>query len=132
MEGRWGLTLLLTGGPLAEHGEYVKQAEAAGYTDLWSGETAGPDGFTPLALSAAWTERVRLGTGIVGGFPRGPAPLPPEGGGPPARRRQRRALRPRHRLLLGPDHRRLDRHPLREASLQGPRDARIPPRRTCG
>jgi probable F420-dependent oxidoreductase len=78
VEGRWGLTLPLTGVPLAEHGEYVKRAEAAGYTDLWTGETAGPDGFTPLALSAAWTERVRLGSGIVGVFQRGPALLAQE------------------------------------------------------
>jgi probable F420-dependent oxidoreductase len=78
VEGRWGLTLPLTGVPLAVHGEYVKRAEAAGYTDLWSGETAGPDGFTPLALSAAWTERMRLGTGIVGVFQRGPALLAQE------------------------------------------------------
>ena len=78
MEGRWGLTLPLTGVPLAQTGEYVKRAEAAGYTDLWSGETAGPDGFTPLALSAAWTERMRLGTGIVGVFQRGPALLAQE------------------------------------------------------
>jgi probable F420-dependent oxidoreductase len=63
---------------LAQHGEYVKRAEAAGYTDLWSGETAGPDGFTPLALSAAWTEKMRLGTGIVGVFQRGPALLAQE------------------------------------------------------
>jgi probable F420-dependent oxidoreductase len=78
VEGRWGLTLPLTGVPLAQHGEYVKRAEAAGYTDLWSGETAGPDGFTPLALSAAWTEKMRLGTGIVGVFQRGPALLAQE------------------------------------------------------
>ena len=78
MEGRWGLTLPLTGVPLADTGEYVKRAEAAGYTDLWSGETAGPDGFTPLALSAAWTEKMRLGTGIVGVFQRGPALLAQE------------------------------------------------------
>jgi probable F420-dependent oxidoreductase len=78
VEGRWGLTLPLTGVPLAEHSEYVKRAEAAGYTDLWTGETAGPDGFTPLALSAAWTERVRLGSGIVGVFQRGPALLAQE------------------------------------------------------
>jgi len=75
MERRWGLTLPLAGVPLADHGEHVKHAEAAGYTDLWTGETAGPDGFTPLALSAAWTERARLGTGIVGVFQRGPALL---------------------------------------------------------
>jgi probable F420-dependent oxidoreductase len=78
VEGRWGLTLPLTGVPLAAHGEFVKRAEAAGYTDLWSGETAGPDGFTPLTLSAAWTERMRLGTGIVGVFQRGPALLAQE------------------------------------------------------
>src|SRR5205807_8932750 len=46
-----------------------------GYDDLWTGDTAGPDGFTPLALAAAWTERVRLGTGIVNVFTRGPAVL---------------------------------------------------------
>jgi len=72
---RWGLTLPLPGLTLADHEELVKRAEVAGYTDLWTGETAGPDGFTPLALSAAWTERARLGTGIVGVFQRGPALL---------------------------------------------------------
>ena len=61
--------------PLAAHEDLVKRAEAAGYTDLWSGETNGPDGFTPLAFAAAWTERARLGTGVVGVFQRGPALL---------------------------------------------------------
>jgi len=78
MSQRWGLTLPLPGISLADHKEHVVQAEAAGYTDLWSGETAGPDGFTPLSLSAAWTERMRLGTGIVGVFQRGPALLAQE------------------------------------------------------
>jgi probable F420-dependent oxidoreductase len=76
--GRWGLTLPLPGLSLAAHEELVKRAEAAGYTDLWSGETNGPDGFTPLALSAAWTEQARLGTGVVGVFQRGPALLAQE------------------------------------------------------
>jgi probable F420-dependent oxidoreductase len=75
---RWGLTLPLSGLPLADHEELVKRAEAVGYTDFWSGETNGPDGFTPLTLSAAWTERARLGTGIVGVFQRGPALLAQE------------------------------------------------------
>jgi probable F420-dependent oxidoreductase len=75
---RWGLTLPLSGVPLADHEELVKRAEAVGYTDFWSGETNGPDGFTPLTLSAAWTERARLGTGIVGVFQRGPALLAQE------------------------------------------------------
>jgi probable F420-dependent oxidoreductase len=70
--------LPLAGVSLADTGEFVKRAEAAGYTDIWSGETAGPDGFTPLTLSAAHTERVRLGTGIVGVFQRGPALLAQE------------------------------------------------------
>ena len=72
---RWGLTLPLPNLPLRDHAELVRRAEATGYTDMWSGETQGPDGFTPLALAAAWTDRVRLGTGVVGVFTRGPALL---------------------------------------------------------
>jgi probable F420-dependent oxidoreductase len=72
---RWGLTLPLPSLPLRDHADLIRGAEAAGYTDLWSGETQGPDGFTPLALAAAWTDRVRLGTGVVGVFTRGPALL---------------------------------------------------------
>jgi len=75
MASRWGLTLPLPTLPLADHEDLVRRAEAAGYTDLWSGETNGPDGFTPLALAAAWTEKARLGTGIVGVMTRGPALL---------------------------------------------------------
>ncbi len=62
---RWGLTLPLPATPLSASAEHVKRAEAAGYTDIWSGETNGPDGFTPLALCCEWTEGVRLGTGVV-------------------------------------------------------------------
>lgn len=61
--------------PLSGHEDLLRRAEAAGYTDLWSGETNGPDGFTPLALAAAWTSEIRLGTGVVGVFQRGPALL---------------------------------------------------------
>ena len=72
---RWGLTLPLPMTSLADQADLVKRAEAAGYTDLWSGETAGPDGFTPLAFAAAHAESVRVGTGVVGVFQRGPALL---------------------------------------------------------
>jgi probable F420-dependent oxidoreductase len=74
-ELRWGLTLPFAGVPLAEHEPLVRRAEAAGYDDLWTGETNGADGFTPLALAAAWTSRMRLGTGVVNPYTRGPAVL---------------------------------------------------------
>jgi hypothetical protein len=72
---RWGLTLPFAGVPLAATAPLVRRAEAAGWDDLWTGDTSGPDGFTPLALAAAWTERMRLGTGVVNAFTRGPAVL---------------------------------------------------------
>lgn len=75
---RWGLTLPLPTMALADHAEHLRRAGSVGYTDLWSGETQGPDGFTPLALAAAWTEGLRLGTGVVGVFTRGRALLAQE------------------------------------------------------
>jgi probable F420-dependent oxidoreductase len=75
---RWGLTVPLTGIALPENAELLRRAETAGYTDLWSGETNGPDGFTPLTLASAWTEKVRLGTGVVGVMQRGRALLAQE------------------------------------------------------
>ncbi len=72
---RWGLTLPFPGVTLRDHRALVQRAEAAGYDDLWTGETNGPDGFTPLVLAAAWTDRLRLGTGVVNPFTRGPGVL---------------------------------------------------------
>jgi probable F420-dependent oxidoreductase len=78
MASRWGLTLPLPATTLAGSEDAVKRAEAAGYTDIWSGETNGPDGFTPLALCSQWTEQARLGTGVVGVMQRGRALLAQE------------------------------------------------------
>lgn len=72
---RWGLSVPLMGVPLAEHADVIRTAERLGYTDLWSLEVDGGDAFTPLALAAAWSERLRLGTAIVGTFTRGPMTL---------------------------------------------------------
>src|ERR687895_413706 len=72
---RWGLSLELPGLPLSEHPEVVRAAEQAGYTDGWPGEVQGHDGFTPVVLAATCTERMRLGTGVVNVFTRGPAVL---------------------------------------------------------
>jgi len=74
-DARWGLTLPLPGVGLADSVALIQQAERDGFDDLWTGDTSGPDGFTPLVLAAAHTERVRLGTGIVNPFTRGPAVL---------------------------------------------------------
>jgi probable F420-dependent oxidoreductase len=72
---RWGLTLPFTGLPLRDHRELVERAERAGFDDFWTGETNGPDGFTPLVQAAVWTSGMRLGTGVVNAFTRGPAVL---------------------------------------------------------
>jgi probable F420-dependent oxidoreductase len=72
---RWALTLPFASVPLREHHALIEGAEAVGYDDLWSGETTGTDAFTPIALAAAWTEHMRLGTGVVNAFTRGPAVL---------------------------------------------------------
>ena len=74
-ERRWGLSLELPGLRLRERGPVIQAAEQAGYTDAWLGEVAGDDGFTPVALAATCTERMRLGTGVVNVFTRGPAVL---------------------------------------------------------
>lgn len=70
-----GLTIPLTSKPLAQQREVVEAAEALGYTDLWSSETAQADAFTPLALASAWAPDLRLGTAIVPVHTRGPALL---------------------------------------------------------
>ena len=75
MARRWGLSLDLPGLSLAEAAPVIRAAEDAGYTDGWPGEVAGHDGFTPVALAATATERMRLGTGVVNVFTRGPSVL---------------------------------------------------------
>lgn len=74
-ETRWGLTITFAGVRFRDLEPLVKAAEAAGWQDLWSAETAGYDGFTQLAAAASWTTDVRLGTGVIGVFQRGPALL---------------------------------------------------------
>lgn len=69
-EPRWGLTVPFAGVSLADHEPLLRAAELAGYQDLWTGETNGHDGFTPLAMAAAWTDEMRLGTGVVNPFTR--------------------------------------------------------------
>lgn len=72
---RYGLTLPIETVPLAEYRPLVEELVDLGYTDVWSGEAAHADGFTPLALSAAIAPTLRVGTAIIPVQTRGPALL---------------------------------------------------------
>src|SRR6266702_7788386 len=61
--------------PLRELGPLVRRIEAAGYDSVWSAESTDFDGFTPLVVAAEHSERLRLVTGIVNAYTRGPALL---------------------------------------------------------
>ncbi len=69
----YGITVPFDDVPLSEHREWFEELADLGYTDLWSSEADGTDAFTPLALAAAWTPSLRLGTAIVPAYTRGPA-----------------------------------------------------------
>ena len=59
--------------PLHEHKDIYPALIDMGYTDFWSSEANGTDGFTPLALAAAWAPTARLGIAIIPAYTRGPA-----------------------------------------------------------
>jgi probable F420-dependent oxidoreductase len=61
--------------PLHELGPLVRRIEEAGYESVWSAESTDFDGFTPLAVAAEHSERLRLVTGIVNVYTRGPGLL---------------------------------------------------------
>ncbi len=74
VQKRWALSLPLDGFTLAEHADIAREAEGLGYTDAWSLEIDGVDGFAPLAVAAMAT-KMRVGTAIANVFTRGPATL---------------------------------------------------------
>jgi probable F420-dependent oxidoreductase len=69
------MTVPLGGVTLADHGAVFAALAEAGFTDVWSSEVAGADGFTPLTLAAAWEPRLQLGTAVAPVFTRGPGLL---------------------------------------------------------
>ena len=69
---RNGMTVPLPG-HLHTHREGLAKLADLGYSDIWSAESDGADGFTPLAMAAAWEPRLRLGTAIIPAFTRSPA-----------------------------------------------------------
>jgi probable F420-dependent oxidoreductase len=71
---RYGITVPLNA-PLSDHPRLVRELAAAGYTDIWSAEIDGLDGFTPLTVAALADPALQLGTAIVSPYTRGPATL---------------------------------------------------------
>jgi probable F420-dependent oxidoreductase len=61
--------------PLAEQRPLFEALPDLGYTDVWSAESNGADGFTPLALASVWAPSLRLGNAIIPAYTRGPATL---------------------------------------------------------
>ena len=72
---RLALTIPFNGVPLHELGPLVRGIDEAGYDSVWSAESTDFDGFTPLVVAAEHSTRLRLATGIVSVYTRGPAIL---------------------------------------------------------
>lgn len=72
---RYGITIPLDGVNLLGHEAWYHRLADLGYSDVWSAETNGADGFTPLALAAAWEPRLHLGIAVAPAYTRGPALL---------------------------------------------------------
>ena len=70
---RYGMTIPFGGLPLHAQREWIEELPDLGYTDVWSAESDGADGFTPLALASVWAPSLRLGTAIIPAYTRGPA-----------------------------------------------------------
>jgi probable F420-dependent oxidoreductase len=71
---RHGITVPFEG-PLHAQRDLFREFADLGYTDFWSSEADGTDGFTPLVLASQWTPEVRLGIAIVPVYTHGPALL---------------------------------------------------------
>ncbi len=72
---RFGITIPRDGVPLLEQRQWIQELVELGYTDLWTSEAGGNDGFTPLALASVWAPSVRLGCAVLPAYTRGPALL---------------------------------------------------------
>jgi probable F420-dependent oxidoreductase len=75
MTSRYGITIPFDGVTLSEHKEWFHRLADLGYSDVWSAEVDGADGFTPLTLAAAWESRLHLGVAVTPVYTRGPGLL---------------------------------------------------------
>jgi probable F420-dependent oxidoreductase len=71
MTSRYGITIPFDGVTLLDHREWFHRLADLGYTDVWSAEVDGADGFTPLILAAIFESRLNLGVAVTPVFTRG-------------------------------------------------------------
>ena len=123
----YGMTIPFDGVPLHEQRDWIVELEDLGYTDVWSSEANGADGFTPLTLASVWAPSLRLGSAIV------PVVHPRAGHARPVRRlagrRRAGTGRVRHRHVVQRDRRAVERHPVHRAVQEDPRHGPLPARR---
>ena len=72
---RYGITIPFDGVPLLEQEDWIKELADLGYSDFWSAESGGSDGFTPLVLAASWAKQARVGSAIIPAYTRGAGTL---------------------------------------------------------
>ncbi|MER6512737.1 LLM class F420-dependent oxidoreductase [Nonomuraea sp. NPDC001636] len=75
MTPNWGMTIPFYDRSLARSQELIAELPGLGYTDAWSAEVNGNDGFVPLAMATQWAPGMRLGSAIVPVSTRGPGLL---------------------------------------------------------
>ena len=75
MTSRYGITIPFEGVTLLEHRDWFHRLADLGYSDVWSAEVDGADGFTPLTVAALSETRLNLGVAVTPAFTRGPGLL---------------------------------------------------------
>lgn len=75
MSSRYGITIPFEGVTLLEHREWYHRLADLGYSDVWSAEVDGADGFTPLIVAALSETRLNLGVAVTPVYTRGPGLL---------------------------------------------------------
>ncbi|MEV4083071.1 LLM class flavin-dependent oxidoreductase, partial [Nonomuraea fuscirosea] len=75
MTQSWGMTIPFYDRSLSNSQDLIARLPELGYTDAWSAEVNGVDGFVPLAMAAQWAPGLRLGSAIVPVSTRGPGLL---------------------------------------------------------
>jgi probable F420-dependent oxidoreductase len=75
VSSRYGITIPFEGVTLLEHREWYHRLADLGYSDVWSAEVDGADGFTPLIVAALSETRLNLGVAVTPVYTRGPGLL---------------------------------------------------------